>query len=246
MIAKRLVAHRGYPRHYPENTLLGMSKAIEARAKFIETDILFSADQQPVLYHDTLMTRISGVENAIHLLTLDELRQNPAHEPERLGQAFVGEHITPLSALVGLLSEHPNVTAFIELKRTGLETVGIKNAYRIVTEILDPVIGQCVLISFSDEFIQYAHEQQFPRLGVVLKDWQDRQGPWITNIQPEFIFCDTDKVPEGATLDELQSTVVVYEVEDPDQAIDWFNRGADMVETFDIGSMITNLAHRAL
>ena len=212
MIAKRLVAHRGYPRHYPENTLLGMSKAIEARAKFIETDILFSADQQP----------------------------------ERLGQAFVGEHITPLSALVGLLSEHPNVTAFIELKRTGLETVGIENAYRIVTEILNPVIGQCVLISFSDEFIQYAHEQQFPRLGVVLKDWQDRQGPWITDIQPEFIFCDTDKVPEGATLDDLQSTVVVYEVEDPDQAIDWFNRGADMVETFDIGSMITNLAHRAL
>ena len=40
--------------------------------------------------------------------------------------------------------------------------------------------------------------------------------------------------------------MVVYEVEDPDQAIDWFNRGADMVETFDIGSMITNLAHRAL
>ena len=53
-------------------------------------------------------------------------------------------------------------------------------------------------------------------------------------------------LPEGATLDDLQSTVVVYEVEDPDQAIDWFNRGADMVETFDIGSMITNLAHRAL
>jgi glycerophosphoryl diester phosphodiesterase len=246
MITDRLVAHRGYPRHYPENTLLGMSKAIEARAKFIETDILFSADQQPVLYHDTLMTRISGVENAIHLLTLDELRQHPAHEPERLGQAFAGEHITPLSALVGLLSEHPNVTAFIELKRTGLETAGIENAYRIVTGVLDPVIGQCVLISFSDEFIQYAQEQQFPRLGVVLKDWQDRQGPWITDIQPEFIFCDTDKVPKGATLDELQSTVVIYEVEDPDQAIDWFNRGADMVETFDIGGLISNLAHRAL
>ena len=246
MIADRLVAHRGYPKHYPENTLLGLSKAIEARAKFIEMDILFSADQQPVLYHDTLMTRISGVENAIHLLTLDELCQHPAHEPERLGQTFATEHITPLSALAGLLSDHPDVTAFIELKRTGLETAGIENAYRIVTKVLGPVIGQCVLISFSDEFIQYAHEQQFSRLGVVLKDWQDRQGPWITDIQPEFIFCDTDKIPEGASLDELQSTVVIYEVEDPDQAIEWFNRGADMVETFDIGSMITNLAHRAL
>ena len=45
---------------------------------------------------------------------------------------------------------------------------------------------------------------------------------------------------------DLPSPVVVSEEDDPAPAIDWFNRGADMVETFDIGSMIPNLAPRAL
>ena len=55
-----------------------------------------------------------------------------------------------------------------------------------------------------------------------------------------------EKIPEDITLDHIESTVVIYEVEDPDQTIIWFNRGTDMVETFDIGGMIENLAHRAL
>ena len=30
MIIPRLVAHRGYPRHYPENTLIGLEAALHA------------------------------------------------------------------------------------------------------------------------------------------------------------------------------------------------------------------------
>lgn len=246
MLADRLVAHRGYTKYYPENTLLGMAAAIDAGARFIETDILFSADQLPVLYHDALMTRVSGEENAIHLLSIDELVCRPASEPQRLGSQFVGQTITPLCDLVSLLEEHPEVTAFIEMKRSGLHVVGLDAAYDIVTETLAPVISQCVLISFSDEFIDHARQKGFARLGLVLKDWEERQGELIRQIKPEFIFCDTAKVPEGAALDDIEATVVIYEVEDPEQAIAWFKRGADMVETFDIGGMLENLAHRAL
>ncbi|TNE77126.1 MAG: glycerophosphodiester phosphodiesterase [Gammaproteobacteria bacterium] len=246
MLADRLVAHRGYPKHYPENTLLGMAAAIDAGARFIETDILFSADQQPVLYHDALMTRVSGEENAIHLLTLDELVCHPASEPQRLGEQFVGQTITPLCDLVSLLEEHPDVIAFIEMKRSGLHIVGLETAYDIVTRILAPVADRCVLISFSDEFIDCAHQQGYTRLGLVLKDWEERGGDLIQRIQPEFIFCDAAKVPDGAALDDIDATLVIYEVEEPDQAIAWFERGADMVETFDIGGMLENLAHRAL
>jgi glycerophosphoryl diester phosphodiesterase len=246
MLTDRLVAHRGYPKHFPENTLLGISKAIEAGAHFIETDILFSSDHQPILYHDALMNRISGKDNAVHLLTLSELIQLPASEPERWGHLFNDQTVTPLTALVELLSAHPEVTAFIELKRSGLHIEGIEQAYNLVTEILKPVIHQCVLISFSDEFIHHAWKQNYPRLGLVLKHWDELEKPPINEIHPEFIFCDAEKIPEDITLDHIESTVVIYEVEDPDQTIIWFNRGADMVETFDIGGMIENLAHRAL
>lgn len=250
MLTDRLVAHRGYPKCFPENTLLGISKAIEAGAHFIETDIQFSADHQPVLYHDTLMDRISGLDNAVHLVNLSELTHIPASEPERWGSQFNHETITPLTTLVHLLSAHPKVTAFIEIKRSGIHIEGIEQAYNIVTDAitngLKPVTNQCVLISFSDEFIHHAWKQGYPRLGLVLKQWDDLEESFIAEIQPEFIFCDTEKVPDGMTLDHIENTVVIYEVEDPDQTIAWFDRGADMVETFDIGGMIQNLAHRAL
>ena len=44
-----LVAHRGYPQHYPENTLIGIEAAITAGARFIDVDVQLSADRVPVL-----------------------------------------------------------------------------------------------------------------------------------------------------------------------------------------------------
>jgi glycerophosphoryl diester phosphodiesterase len=246
MLSDRLVAHRGYPARYPENTLPGFTQAIKAGAHFIETDILFSADHQPVLYHDALMNRISGENNAIHLLNLSELVQCAASEPERWGDQFIDQKITPLSKLVALLSLHPNVTAFIELKRSALHIEGMENAFNIVTKMLQPVLSQCVLISFSDEFIQYAWQQNYPRLGLVLKDWSDLEGEVFTQIKPEYLFCDTEIIPDNTMLDSIESKTVVYEITNPDHAIHWFNRGADMVETFDYGGMMESLSHRAL
>ncbi len=246
MLTDRLVAHRGYQKCYPENSLLGFTKVIEAGAHYIETDILFSADHQPVLYHDALMGRISGIENAIHLLPLSELLTLPVSEPKRLGEQFSNERIAPLSELVGLLSKHPEVTAFIELKRSGLHIEGNEKAFNTVTNVLKPVLDQCVLISFSDEFIQYASQQGFKRLGLVLKEWDEITGELVNNIEPEFIFCDAEIIPEDTNLDFIKGKTVVYEIGESEDAINWFNLGADLVETFNYGGLIKNLAHRAL
>lgn len=246
MLTDRLVAHRGYQKRYPENTLLGFTQAIKAGAHYIETDILFSADHHPVLYHDALMNRISGVENAIHLLPLSDLVQLPASEPGRFGEQFNTETIAPLSELTTLLLAHPEVTAFIELKRSGLHIEGFENAFNIVTQVLQPVIQQCVLISFSDDFIHYAWQQGFTRLGVVLKQWDECSSDAITEMQPEFIFCDAEIIPDDADLDAIRSKTVIYEIDSPEHAINWLNKGADMIETFDYGGIIENLSHQAL
>lgn len=247
MLRDRLVAHRGLQKHYPENSLLAYQKAIEAGALHIEADVLFSADAQPVLYHDITMSRVSGLEGFVHGLSLDELLQQPAYEPDRLGDQFKSNTITPLSALVELLQQNPTVTAFIEIKRGGIELLGNQKVYQIVTETLTPVLSQCVLISFNDVFIQYAHHQGYSRLGLVVKKhWDELNEGYIAEINPEFIFCNTEKIPADANLDDVESTTVIYEVEDADHAIDWFRRGADMIETFDIRGMIHDLVHRAL
>lgn len=58
-----LVAHRGYSRSYPENTLASYKAAIAAGAKALEIDIQFSADGVPIIMHDT--ASISRTANGV-------------------------------------------------------------------------------------------------------------------------------------------------------------------------------------
>lgn len=45
------IAHRGFKARYPENTLLAFSKAIDAGAHALETDIHMTRDGEVVLSH---------------------------------------------------------------------------------------------------------------------------------------------------------------------------------------------------
>ena len=48
------IAHRGYKARYPENTLLAFSKAIDAGAHALETDIHMTRDGEVILSHVSL------------------------------------------------------------------------------------------------------------------------------------------------------------------------------------------------
>ena len=47
-----IIAHRGFNKKYPENTILAFRKAIEAKADYIELDVHFSADKEIVVIHN--------------------------------------------------------------------------------------------------------------------------------------------------------------------------------------------------
>lgn len=246
MLQDRLVAHRGYRRNYPENTLLAYREAIAAGAKAIETDVQLSADRQPVLYHDATLSRVSGRRGRVDQLTLAQLLALPAHEPKRFAATFVANRITPLTALVELLAAHPGVTAYIEIKHEALAFVGIEQCYRIIADCLAPVASQCVLISFAFDVIVHASAQGWQRNGLVLERWSDSRSQAVAAIGPEVLFCNYRKLPARADLNQIVPEVVLYEIDCPETAIDWFRRGADKIETFDIGGMIQALARHAL
>lgn len=230
----QLIAHRGYQRLYPENSLLALSKAVEHGACWIETDVLFSVDGRPVLYHDTLMERLSDVESAVHLEQESTLLQTPLYEPDRFGDRFIDETIAPLSSLVELLQQNPHVTAFVEIKRAGLLQLGPDAALQSVRDILRPVLSQVVLISFDYAAMNRAHELGFPHIGMVLLEWEDITAMEVTTNNPDWIFCDIVKIPADADLSAQAAPVAVYEVGDRASAEYWLGRGAAAVETFDI------------
>ncbi|MGE3297479.1 MAG: glycerophosphodiester phosphodiesterase family protein [Porticoccaceae bacterium] len=246
MLQDRLIAHRGYRRNYPENTMLAYREAIAAGARAIETDVQLSADRQPVLYHDATLSRVSGRRGRVDQRTLAQLLALPAHEPKRFGATFAANRITPLSALVELLAANPGVTAYVEIKREALAFAGIEPCYRIIADCLAPVAAQCVLISFAFDVIAHASAQGWQRNGLVLERWADHRSRAVATIAPEVVFCNHRKVPARADLNPIAPEVVLYEIDCPETAIHWFRRGADKIETFDIGGMIQALARHAL
>ena len=236
----RLVAHRGYRKKYPENTLLAYQKAIAAGALSIETDVLLSVDKQAVLYHDPTLKRVSGCKGRVKDKTLAELIRTPAFEPRRLGQQFQDQCIAPLSDLVELLKAHPQVTAYIEVKKEAMAFTGANETYASISDCLAPVASQCIIISFDHDFMVFVRSQGWARCGIVIKRWQDLRSTKIQAIQPETVFINYRKIPAKAELGSLNFDLVVYEIDEPALAKSWLAKGASKVESFDIGGLIAH------
>lgn len=247
MLKDRLVAHRGYQQFYPENTLLAIEKAIEAGAHYIEIDIQFSSDGVPMIYHDATLQRVSGIHKDVNRLTTDELVQLPACEPKRFGDQFSDIKISRLNDVLPLLKDHPEVTLFVEVKEDGIYYLGRQQALDAVHAVLQPLIGQCILISFDREFILLAHQSGWPSVGVVVESWSDLGLSSLKAIHPDYLFISHKKIPKEGLLESNSSAeLVVYEIGNAEAAVEWFRRGADMVESFNIGGLLHDLSHRAL
>lgn len=242
MYDKLLVAHRGYQKAFPENTLLAYRSAIAEGAQSIETDVMLSADKQAVLYHDATLKRVSKRSGRVDQHLLEELITLPAYEPRRFGNRYIEETITPLSSLVNLLLEYPHITAYIEIKEEALAFAGLEQTYEVVSQCLASVRAQCVLISFHYDFILLAHTQGWQQCGVVLKHWNDLNSELIQRIQPQVVFVDYKKIPASAELNRLGHELVVYEIAETKLALNWLKRGAHKIETFDIKGLIKQLS----
>jgi glycerophosphoryl diester phosphodiesterase len=70
----RVLAHRGLPVEAPENTLLAFTRAADAGASFVETDVNASKDGVAVVSHDAKLGRVAGHEGEIRDFTMAELR----------------------------------------------------------------------------------------------------------------------------------------------------------------------------
>ena len=245
MVIPQLIAHRGYPQHYPENTLIGLEAAIAAGARFIEVDVQVSRDRVPVLFHDRDLKRLCGVGGNVHDHFYEELWRRPVAERERFGDRFKDVHITRLAELGHLLVRQPEVTAFVELKRASLERFGIDTLLTLARRSLKPVRSQCVLISYSLEALRAARTQGWPRIGAVIDRWEEHKQIPVTDLRPEDIFCDVDGLPEEGELGIIGAQLAVFEVTDAPLALTLAARGAAFVETFAIGEMIQEFSHLA-
>ena len=233
----QLVAHRGWPARYPENTLVGYEAVIAAGARFIETDVQLTADGVPVLYHDRTLARVSARPGAVHQYDWAALRRFAAFEFERFGYRFARTPIARLEELAGLLQRHAEVAAFVEIKRISVERFGADTVARKVLPLLEPLRGRCVVISYDPGVLLAVRERGWLEIGAVVDHWRQRRARRITVLRPQYLFCGIRSLPRWRRARWEYGRVAVFETSDPGLARWAARHGAAFVETDDWGGL---------
>ena len=236
-----LVAHRGWAARYPENTLVAVEAAIGAGARYVEVDVQITSDGRPVLFHDRTLPRLCGVSGAVHERPLADLLELSCAERGRFGDRFEGVRIAELGSFVRLLARHPEVFAFVEIKRLAIERFGAGEVLDRVLPEIAPIRSRAALISFSLPFLAEARARTPLPIGAVFDRFDEREAPEARALAAEFVFCDVDGLPRSGALDAGGARLAVYEVAAPKLARALAARGVDLVETFEIGEMVEAL-----
>jgi glycerophosphoryl diester phosphodiesterase len=234
--ADRLIAHRGYAGRYPENTIPAIEAALAAGARNIELDLQLTADRIPVIFHDRDLFRITGVTGRVGELTASEfLTQEAAYRP-RFGRKFTGTRPATLEQVITTLAAHPEVTFFLEIKRVTLEQFGVEKTIEIVLNAVAGIINPLVLLSFSRTAVEVVREQSSYPIGWVLERFDDEHRDLAGALQPDFLFCNKDKI--HTSLWSGMWRWIVYEVETPGTALEWLSRGVHFIESMWPGELL--------
>jgi glycerophosphoryl diester phosphodiesterase len=70
-----IVAHRGVPDFFPENTIPAFQRAIELGADAVELDVRLTSDQVPVVFHYFYLDEITPISGTVFQYTLNQLQE---------------------------------------------------------------------------------------------------------------------------------------------------------------------------
>ena len=238
----RLIAHRGEPVTWPENSLAGYRAVLQAGATLIETDVQITADGIAVLNHDPSVLKTTGTDLPVAETDYATLRALSAGYPDRFDRRYPDLTITRLDELVDLLRGWPDSRVFVELKQASLTTHGIASVVDTVMDIVEPILSQVILISFNHDALTHAVNNHAVPIGWVLQEWSEASQHMATSLAPDYLFVNRNRLP--ATTEPLWDGSwqwVVYTVNDADEIPAFIEQGFQLVETDEISKLLTDL-----
>ena len=152
-----VIAHRGDSKEAPENTLVAIESASENGADYAEIDVQETADGVVVVFHDSDLTRIAGLDKKIWDISYDEIRQLDAgswFSPE-----FADARIPTLAEAIA--SADQRIPLIIEIKLNGHEQDLVKRVVRAIEET--GIESRCIVASLSRKALEEVEELN-PRL----------------------------------------------------------------------------------
>lgn len=108
----QIIAHRGYSKVAPENTLSAFQAALSAGVDAVELDVRITKDNQLVIMHDDDVGRTTDGEGPVDELTLEQIRALDAGS--WFGPQFKGERVPTLDEALALIKGQ--ATVVVEIK----------------------------------------------------------------------------------------------------------------------------------
>jgi glycerophosphoryl diester phosphodiesterase len=165
-------------------------------------------------------------------MTAEELGEISAGYQDRFGDTFSNERIASLPQVVDILESWPGAVAFVELKRASIKHFGEDVMLDSVLHELEPVLDRCVLISYHQEILRRARKKSSQSIGWVFDEWNEESRQQAYQLEPDFLITDASQIPaEKAALWPGNWRWVIFEVNDPELALDWPLRGVEFIET---------------
>jgi glycerophosphoryl diester phosphodiesterase len=231
-----LVAHRGWPDRFPENSLEGVRAVLATGARYVEFDVQITADQRPVVIHDDKLTRLAGRPERVSALTLAQLEGIPL--ATRPGESA---YAPTLEAMLNLVGEYPGVTAFVELKRQSISRHGRRRAVELVMQHLIQSPCPVVFISFKWRAVRLARRLGARHIGWVFRPWTPLARFLAGRLKPDYLFVRADRVPGRARpFWPGPWQWVIYRVDTLEAGTDFRDRGADLIEVDDLPGLLEN------
>jgi len=233
----RIVAHRGFRKEYPENTLTAILAAIDAGADCIEFDIQFSKDHVPMLFHDETLERTTGERGFIFDYSCEMLQTMQANEESRFSDTYHNIPIPTLDDVMDIMPRYSHIKFFVEVKRHSLEHFDTEKLLSRLLRDLHAHIDQCVLISFEKDILEFIRKQSDMAIGWVLRHYDEHHHSQARTLQPDYLICNHEKLQQDQLLWDGPWAWMLYEINTLPLATQYVNHGVRYISTADVAAL---------
>ncbi|MER7990268.1 glycerophosphodiester phosphodiesterase family protein [Streptomyces noursei] len=221
-----VVGHRGAPKLAPENTIASLQTAIDRGADWIETDVQFTKDGQPVIMHDATVDRMTNGKGRIDQLSAEEISKLTING---------GGHVPTLEEVLTQLKGR-STRLLLEIKGTQTPA-SVDHALRLVSEA--GLTQRTMAQSFDEDVVRYAAASPYKTKVALLRDSLDAD-PVATarNLSLAAYAVNFKGLSVSpAAVDQLKSAGVEVFVWTVDRGGDW-----QAATTWGVDGIITNRA----
>jgi len=169
-----IIAHRGFKKKYPENTLVAFQAAMDAGVPMIELDVALSRDRRLVVIHDATLDRTTNGHGPVHDHTLEELKQLDAGS--WFHSDFAEQRLPELAEVLELINGR--VITNIEIKSHAYEPHHPPDAIekQVVELVKKETLQDSILISSFDSNVlaQISLMEAPPQIALISKNPLER------------------------------------------------------------------------